>query len=315
MSDTAELIARLQTLDVRVWLEGERLKCSAPKAGMTDDIRKTLTERKDDIVAYLRQSAAISDPGSTIVPIKRGGGKTPIFAVSGHGGDVFCLRSLSLRLDAERPLIGVQPPGLDGSAPLTTLEDLARYEIEQIRRYTPRGPYLIAGHCAGGALALEVAQQLKAAGEEVAMLALIGAPFPSSFNYLPQKVLRVRQIVKTLTAGDFSERRDRIVAKLRARLQPPEEAVGISRDVMEARNRVERATVAAVRNYSPKLYDGQMDVYISGDAWHKAEKWRPYARITNQHYIGEREINDMLLGGNCQELADKMNQRMAALTF
>ena len=302
-------------MDVRLWLEGERLKCSAPKAGMTEDIRKTLTDHKEDIVTYLRQSAVIANPASTIVPIKRQGRKTPIFAVSGHGGDVFCLRSLATRLDAERPLIGVQPPGLDGSEPLTTLEDLASYEIEQIRSYTPRGPYLIAGHCAGGALAFEVAQQLKAAGEDVAMLALIGAPFPSSFNFLPQKILRVQQITRTLTTGGIAERRERIVAKLRARVQPPEEAVGISREVMAARNRVERAPVAAVRNYRPRVYEGQMDVYISGDTWHKAEKWRPYARIANVQRIGDREINDMLLGGNCKPLAEKINERLSDLSF
>ncbi len=35
------------------------------------------------------------------------------------------------------------------------------------------GPYLIGGYCFGGLLALEIAKQLKAKGEEVAMLALI----------------------------------------------------------------------------------------------------------------------------------------------
>ena len=315
MSDAGQLISQLRDKDVRLWLEGEKLKCSAPKSGLSEDIRKTLAERKDELVAYLRQSDVIADPASTIVPIKRGGSRTPVFAVSGHGGDVFCLRSLALRLDPEQPLIGVQPPGLDGSAPLTTLAELAAYEIAQIRRYTPRGPYLIAGHCAGGALAFEVAQQLKAAGEEVAMLALIGAPFPSSFDFLPQKALRIRQIVKTLTTGGLAERRERIKAKLRARILPPEEAAGISREVMEARNRVERATVAAVRNYRPQVYQGRMDVYISGDSWHRAEKWRPFATQANLQPIGDGEINDMLLGGNCQTLAEKITDRLRSLSL
>ena len=220
-----------------------------------------------------------------------------------------------MRLEPEQPLIGVQPPGLDGSTPITTLEKLADYEIDQIRRYSPRGPYLIAGHCAGGALAFEVAQQLKSAGEDVAMLALIGAPFPSSFGFLPQKMLRIRQRVKTLTTGDLAERGKRITAKLRSRISRPEEVAGISREVVEARNRVERATVAAVRNYRPRVFQGQMDVYISGDSWHRAEKWRPFATQSNMQPIGNIEINDMLLGGNCQTLAEKITARLRSLSL
>src|SRR5262249_15734302 len=52
-----------------------------------------------------------------------------------------------------------------------------------IRRVRPRGPYLVGGYCGGGTIALEVAQQLRAMGEEVALLALLDT---SNWCKIPQ---------------------------------------------------------------------------------------------------------------------------------
>ena len=118
------------------------------------------------------------------MPIKPGGRRPPLFIVSGYRGDVFFMLPMSRQLHPEQMLLGVQPPGLDGSEPLSSVEALARFQVEQIRRFRPNGPYLIAGHCSGGTIAFEVAQQLTAAGMKVAFLALIGSPFPSAFRPL-----------------------------------------------------------------------------------------------------------------------------------
>src|SRR6202012_1387927 len=122
-------------------------------------------------------------------------------------------------------------PGLDGSAPLASVEELARFEIEQIRAYRPKGPYLIAGHCAGGTLAFEVAQQLTAAGHEVGLLALIGSPFPTRFGFLQQRLLCLLQMAKSLLSCSLRERQRLIARKLRERLHSPEEQAGISPEV------------------------------------------------------------------------------------
>ncbi len=44
--------------------------------------------------------------------------------------------------------------------------------MREIRGVQPHGPYLLGGYCLGGTIAYEAAQQLHAAGEEVALLAL-----------------------------------------------------------------------------------------------------------------------------------------------
>src|SRR5207248_3323869 len=154
--------------------------------------RLMLSSRKDEVIAFVRQAELLKTGLGTIVPLKPDGRRRPIFTVSGHGGDVFRMLALARHMDENQPMLGVQPPGLDGTEPLRTVEALATYEIEQMRKYQPRGPYLIAGHCSGGTLAFEVAHQLIAAGQQIFLLALIGSPFPTMFRPIPLMLYRLR---------------------------------------------------------------------------------------------------------------------------
>src|SRR5713226_1626098 len=194
--DAAALLSTLRTREVRLWIEDAQLKCSAPVGALDAGLREALASQKQELMAFLRQAEALKRGPASIVPIKPEGCRPPIFVVSGHGGDVFCFLPLARHLHVEQPVLGVQPPGLDGSEPLKSVEALARYEIEQIRHYRANGPYLIAGHCAGGTIAFEVAQQLTASGQEVALLALIGSPFPTSFRHGPLILFRLGRHAK-----------------------------------------------------------------------------------------------------------------------
>jgi amino acid adenylation domain-containing protein len=51
----AELVTHLRGLDVRLQADGERLRCSAPKGVLTDDLREQLSTRKTEILAWLRE--------------------------------------------------------------------------------------------------------------------------------------------------------------------------------------------------------------------------------------------------------------------
>ena len=131
MMDAAALLSTLRARDVRLWIEDAQLKCSAPVGALDAGLREALASRKQEIMAFLRQAEALKSGPASIVPIKPEGRRPPIFAVSGHGGDVFCLLPLARHLHAEQPVIGVQPPGLDGTEPLksrrgaSTLRDRA----------------------------------------------------------------------------------------------------------------------------------------------------------------------------------------------
>jgi thioesterase domain-containing protein len=307
VTDAAALLATLRARDVRLWIEDSQLKCSAPVGALDAALRETLASRKQEIIAFLRQAEALKNGPASIVPIKPEGHRSPIFAVSGHGGDVFCLLHLARRLHPDQPMIGVQPPGLNGTEPLRSIEALARYEIGQIRGYQPHGPYLIAGHCAGGTLAFEVAHQLLAAGEEVPLLALIGSPFPSMFGRLTLMRVRLSSYANALTPRAFAHRLQQRLERQRA----AQTLVGTT--ALIARNRVERATVAAVRNYRPRLYPGRIDLFVTGDTWHRAHLWRAFAGKLCEHHFEEFEVTDLLLGPKVGILAAALQERLNQL--
>ena len=53
----AEMLAHLKHLEIRVWLEGDQLRISAPKGVMSPKLREELVQRKAELVALLQRVA------------------------------------------------------------------------------------------------------------------------------------------------------------------------------------------------------------------------------------------------------------------
>ncbi len=108
-----------------------------------------------------------------------GGENTPFFLVAGMFGNVLNLRHLAHLLGGERPFYGLQAKGLLGDeAPHEDVGEAAASMIDEMRQIQPCGPYLLGGFSGGGITAYEIAQQLEAAGEEVALLVALDTPLP-----------------------------------------------------------------------------------------------------------------------------------------
>jgi len=104
---------------------------------------------------------------------------TPFFMVAGMFGNVMNLRQLAQRLGADRRFYGLQARGLLGEdEPHPGFAEAARDYIAEIREVQPQGPYLLGGFSGGGLTAYEMARQLRAEGEEVAMLVMLDTPLP-----------------------------------------------------------------------------------------------------------------------------------------
>ena len=176
---TAQFLSSLRELGIRVWVENDRLKCDAPPGILDDTLRGQLAARKHELLALVSQAHATLNGPRSLVPLKPAGSQSPLFARPGHNGDVFCYRPLVDHLDPDRPLYGVEPKGIDGGPTGATVEEMAEYEVAQIRSMQPQGPYFLAGYCAGGSIAFESARQLAASGEEVARVLLFGSPSPA----------------------------------------------------------------------------------------------------------------------------------------
>ena len=124
-------------------------------------------------IARILQTEVVSSGWQSLVPIQPSGSRPPFFCFHGGGGNVLIYRKLSQYLGSDQPFYGLQSQGLDGSSPLLrTIEEMAALYVKEIRSVQPHGPYFLGGYCLGGSIAYEAAQQLHAAGEEVALLAL-----------------------------------------------------------------------------------------------------------------------------------------------
>lgn len=296
-----DLLAELRALDVHVLLDGDRLRLNARAGALTDIHREQLQQRKAEIVEFLRTAQQLASQQRAIVPLQPDGTRAPVFAVAGHNGDVFCYRALAGHLGADQPFFGLQPPGLEeGSEPLDDVGDLAGYFAKQIREFLPLGPCIIAGFCAGGTVAFELARQLSQAGQPVSNLVLFGAPFCTSYRKLPQLIangsyLARRSIAhaRTLLALPASDRRRYFSERMRA-LQQPAEALTPTDPVVARRGLVEEATMAAVRKYEPDWFDGHIDLMLPCESWkHSPDAPLRWSKISAScaQFVGPDDCN------------------------
>ncbi len=130
-------------------------------------------------------AAIVRDEGwepnwSSIVPIRAGGSKRPLFYIASYQDSVLNFHALTPHLDAARPLYGIQPQGLDGDRPIhNTIEEMATHYIQEMKTVQPEGPYLLAGHCAGAWIAYEMARQLEQGGESAEFVGIVDSPPPN----------------------------------------------------------------------------------------------------------------------------------------
>lgn len=120
-----------------------------------------------------------SVPAPIVVPLHGAGTKTPFYCIHPAPGTVFCYMPIVAHLDEDRPFYGIQAPTVDGvGTVITSIPEAARMYIAAIREQQPHGPYMLGGHSSGGNIAFEMAQQLRAQGEEVRLLVMLDSMAP-----------------------------------------------------------------------------------------------------------------------------------------
>ncbi len=119
-----------------------------------------------------RTPAVAPGPASALTPLRVTGSRPPLFFTHGVGGEVWSFKALTRHLGEDQPVYGLQPVQ-GGVGTVDTVPDIAARYVEEIRTVSPHGPYMLAGHCAGAAVAYEMARQLHAAGEPVALVAAL----------------------------------------------------------------------------------------------------------------------------------------------
>ena len=156
---------------------------------------RSLARFIDEHFATLTSSGPLPD---CVVALRQTGRKPPLFFAPPSAGSPAVYVSLARNLSSEQPVFGFQMPGvMNDQAPPVTIEETAALYVEAMRRLQPRGPYRLAGWSFGGLVICEMARQLEAQGEEVALLALIDGA--AQDRKTPFEWLRTgSQLVKTL---------------------------------------------------------------------------------------------------------------------
>ena len=230
-----------------------------------------------DMAALLRGDGGAA-PASTLVAIQPAGHLPPLFCVPEHTGTVLCFEQLARHLAPDQPVYGLEPLGLDGRrAPQTRIEDMATHYLEEVRAVQPAGPYFLAGYCFGGLVAFEMAQQLHARGEAVALLAVFNTYGPERrasvaglsplrrFAVRSARRLHVeRENMRVLTLGEklryLLAQTSRVRARLRGRL---DRARARQADLAPHLTQVVAAHDEAFRAYTPRPYAGDLTLFWS----------------------------------------------------
>ncbi len=108
------------------------------------------------------------------VELQGGGSRLPLVCIHPVMGTVLCYADLARALGPEQPVYALRARGLvAGEAPQRRIEEMAASYLRAVREVRPQGPFALLGWSMGGVVAYEMARQLVAAGEEVALLVLV----------------------------------------------------------------------------------------------------------------------------------------------
>lgn len=139
-----------------------------------------------EAMAQFLRNADGAQQDSGLVPLREAGSKPPLFCLYG----VLLYRQLAEHLDPDQPVYGVfleeevealrTGKAKETDSKFSSVPAIAHQYLKSIRTLQPHGPYYLLGESFGGVVAYEMAQQLEAEGETVALVALLDSYAPNT---------------------------------------------------------------------------------------------------------------------------------------
>jgi thioesterase domain-containing protein len=281
-----------------------------------------------------------------VVPLNDQGARIPFFCVHSLTGKATDYVPLAQKLGPDQPFFSIQIPPANRSpdyagliAPLS-IPAIATHYIDAIAALRPTGAIALGGWSIGAIIALEMAQQLKARGREVALLVVVDMipwntafPHASRVSRMIDTALQspawlaahklVRNGVRFRALGERARLKlAALTAKLRGRPVPPkEEMVGDLVDIAKyaaPHLALMEQMFASAQTYMPQPYDGAVQVYaaradVALDHLAKLRwGWRhiaPHSRVTAMPGAHQTLFN----GQDGHRLAAHLAELLAAL--
>ena len=218
----------------------------------------------------------------TLVSIQASGSRPPVFWIPGGAAlGLFRLRHIVTRLGRDQPVYGLGSGYPKSLADVEGVEQRASHYLELVREVQPHGPYCLAGFCAGGRVAYEMAQRLVSSGESVAFLGMINCWYP---NYPSGRVRRAVMKAQRLwhRIGEARAQGTGVLGLIRKRRAAQQQAQAEREAMAAARSSIAtggfqqgdrsqnevllEATTAKFEQYVPRPYPGRVSLFISDDA-------------------------------------------------
>jgi amino acid adenylation domain-containing protein len=224
----------------------------------------------EDLARTLGSAGPVLDqrPRSSQVRTLRPGpsGRT-LYLVHPLGGELLCYRDLSRASRAPVRILGI---GWTGDPPAcgSSLGEIARTHVGQLRTVQLDGPYLLAGWSFGGVLAYEMAQQLTAAGAAVDFLGLLDAnPVIDPLTGLPIGETPFLQVLDSVLtrledpAVTEAELVELTSASAWLQLMGAPVRTGASAAYLRTALATARACMSAAMRYRPRAYRGPVHLF------------------------------------------------------
>jgi amino acid adenylation domain-containing protein len=320
-------------LDDDFWERGgHSLKAVELQAALRAEFGRTLPLAvlvQHPTVAQMAAALAGAEPaGSTgVVRLRAGGTRAPLWALHPVSGDVLCYADVVRDLGPDQPVWALEASETHAGA--TSLEDLARRYLSDVRAAQPHGPYHLLGFSFGGLLAFELARQLAQAGETVALLALVDALPPAAQPGLRDVTSSWASLLEDIEglldtrldldpAGLERATDDEALARLHAAIVASARAPqGVGFEELRARVMAYRRHLDLLRRYDPRPFACR-SLFVSGEDAARATRgdpaapWRALIGPDLEHATLPAAHHDLLRGEHATRVAAWLATALAA---
>ena len=238
---------------------------------------------------------------SPLVALQPNGPRRPFFCVHPVGGHVLCYAPLTSHWEPERPFYALQARGLEeDQTPTAHIAEMASEYIEAMRSVQPTGPYLLGGWSVGGIIAFEMAQQLHAQKQEVALLALFDSKLPSEPKTPLDNLMQLRSFARdlglevdkgalsrdTLMQAGEGEQLALVMEKARQSLLLPPD---LTDEDFDRLYRVFKTNLRALYDYVPQLYAGKVTLLSASEQPEETRRTRRLGSLLHRLNFFKRE--------------------------
>lgn len=255
----------------------------------------------------------------------------PLFIAPGIGGDIVGLAYLARQLDPAQTVYGLRSIGLqEGEQPLVGMPAIAAGFIAGMRRVQPRGPYQLFGVCWGGLVVLEIGRQLRDAGEEVGLVALLDPPpvrsgtatarpgkpaAPSTRQFVAQRLSLYRHALAARPLREWPAYVGGRLVNIADVLRRRDPFRGDPTEFL--RWRVREANIQALRSYDPPEWTGDACLIFTSDRADGASRaarefWAQHLHVAGREvFVPGKDTGDALAPERAGAVAGVLGERLA----